>query len=1203
VSAVDPTLGRVPRVMVPVVLEALVLRETTGGFADCQMATPDPNGPARQQLLPQPFTDLPGTRPPGVYLHWALPDALTQHAPGAGGGGTLPAIPDRWLVTRLSLAVTPDHRITRSWVLEASGATPTTTDLENWTESGVLPTPGREPTALGNGDLSWAAYYDNVVNRLGFYDPLDDGAVGPLGYLVCGWYADPRLDPLADPSIASLSDFYARMASLNWSLPGGELEEDVPASALATPSAVARAAVVDGRGPVITDGSWWPTGSLFHGSVVAIGWPDVGWPAVEDGLLGASAGGPPTPDQTRVSFGTTPTDALGALMIGFLAAAAGTTDDSVLTEDRVLEAFQLGLLGEIDHPDGRARLDAGLHASGFKSAPGGQQAAQVPAPTPPAPPVTPPASTAAGAPRAPAHILARSTGADLASDLGRVEVGRLEDVLPPSSPPPAPTDDTVQRSLPRWFAAREPAVVVQGIKRSLKHGGDDRFTQDGTLVCRLGGFFVTSLSAAVGVGGARATFTADDLLQTPFDRRGTPAECADLVAETVLLDPGSARAAALHVAPEPAEEVVMAFMVEQTVWWALRDPLVDPAALLAHSGIGGTLPSPLAVTPPSAAWAPRHLEWTVELFPTPSGATDWSLGDIDLSLDAASVPAAAAGSGQVVSGRSLLTGGLAQAAASAGQQAIALGTLAGTAGVAPGDSSVFVPADATTGAGDAAGDVGASAGTQTIAEALVAALDGMDVLAGTLEGLHAALRGDPRDQAVGPPDPTPPAPRPDATGVVAGVYRPVRMRLVDAFGQVVDLLGSGSNQPADATLAARARTITVPGRANVVAAPPRFTAPGRVLLRFVDADPAAPATPLEQASETVRPVCGFVLPDHLDGTLQFFDATGAAMGSVEPSAEGDGRAVWFNAPGVPAAAGRLPSAVLTDPHLGALADALVRWGVTDAGRDGEGALAAVLRMIDSTLWTVDPFGHAGEEHMSVLVGHPVVVLRAMLRLDLDDPLQPRDSLTTPMAVRLGALAAWQDGLLGFMVDGEPDTIHATSPGALTMARELGPGQGYLGPVAGVPAFHAQFAADLAAGATPKSPVTHPFVSSDPLVHLWPDYPLGVTLLVVPQATVNATSGMLPRKELGVRRQWIADALATIAPSFRFGPVLVDPHTIRMPVATELPDTWSWNHRTDVTQWLDEPVTNATGDAIIAGSAAVAQEGWLTLHPQPTPPSS
>ncbi len=527
--------------------------------------------------------------------------------------------------------------------------------------------------------------------------------------------------------------------------------------------------------------------------------------------------------------------------------------------------------------------------------------------------------------------------------------------------------------------------------------------------------------------------TADDLLERPFDGRGTPPECGELLGETVLLDPGSGRSAALHVIPEPAEEIVQAFMVEQTVWWALRDPLVDPTALLAHSGLAGTLPSPLAITPPAAAWAPRHLDWTVEVFPSPGGAADWTLGEIDMRPDESAIPAATPGTGITISGRSLLTGGIAQAAAAAGRAAIDVGALAGSAGVVPGDNNIFVPAfaRATLGRLTAAADGGgASPATQTIAEALVAALRNMDVLAGTLEGVHATLRGEPPGQVVGTDDPPPPEPDPGATGVLAGTLRPARMRLVDAFGQVVDLLGSGAGRPADAASAAKARTLTVPDRPDLVAAPPRFTAPGRVLLRFVDADPSAPAVALEETGEDVRPVCGYLLPDHLDGTLEFFDADGAAVGQVEPSPDGDGRAVWADAPGAPSLAGRPPSGVLADPHLGALADALVRWGVADADREDEGALSALLRLVDSTLWTVDPFAHAGEEHMSLLVGHPIVVLRAALRLDLDDPLQPQDSLTTPVAVRLGALAAWQDGLLGFIVDDDPGTVHAASPAAL-----------------------------------------------------------------------------------------------------------------------------------------------------------------------------
>jgi hypothetical protein len=105
----------------------------------------------------------------------------------------MPAMPDRWLVTRLSLGTTPDRRAVTGWVIEASGATPATTPLAQWTESGVLPRQDANPASAAATSAGLRA--DNVVGRLGFHDPLDDGAVGPLACLVCGWYADRSSTP------------------------------------------------------------------------------------------------------------------------------------------------------------------------------------------------------------------------------------------------------------------------------------------------------------------------------------------------------------------------------------------------------------------------------------------------------------------------------------------------------------------------------------------------------------------------------------------------------------------------------------------------------------------------------------------------------------------------------------------------------------------------------------------------------------------------------------------------------------------------------------------------------------------------------------------------------------------------------------------------------------------------------------------------
>jgi hypothetical protein len=83
----------------------------------------------------------------------------------------------------------------------------------------------------------------------------------------------------------------------------------------------------------------------------------------------------------------------------------------------------------------------------------------------------------------------------------------------------------------------------------------------------------------------------------------------------------------------------------------------------------------------------------------------------------------------------------------------------------------------------------------------------------------------------------------------------------------------------------------------------------------------------------------------------------------------------------------------------------------------------------------------------------------------------------------------------------------------------------------------------------------------------------------------------------MRREWVASALSKISPTFRFGPVLVDPQRIRMPVGNDIHGTWSWDHRSDITTWAEDKVTNTTGDALIPPDPAKAQEGWLQMKPQ------
>ncbi|HEV7913060.1 MAG TPA: hypothetical protein VGP22_04800, partial [Albitalea sp.] len=195
-----PDLPRTPRVLVPIQVDALVVRTEGGTWADCRMRDPDPQRVEPVDagtLLPDPFAELPAPRPRGVHLHWALPDGLTRGVGSAPPDDAtdaerarlnnvqFPAIPDRWLVLRIGgaaivgagrkRALSLSRRTVTGWVIESGGAQPVVTPLSQWTEPGTATgdTAPRKPlTALGHGDPAWAAYYDNVTGRLAFHDDL-----------------------------------------------------------------------------------------------------------------------------------------------------------------------------------------------------------------------------------------------------------------------------------------------------------------------------------------------------------------------------------------------------------------------------------------------------------------------------------------------------------------------------------------------------------------------------------------------------------------------------------------------------------------------------------------------------------------------------------------------------------------------------------------------------------------------------------------------------------------------------------------------------------------------------------------------------------------------------------------------------------------------------------------------------------------------
>lgn len=174
--------------VVPVRLAALYLAQDVGvvepaDFSRLPYVDPKTGRDVRagtpyvsDEILPEPFESQDQLLGAGVHLHWSLPDALTRLVQ-RDGGTRIPAVPDRWLVTRRR-----DGVVERSYVVESDYLAPpgdtTATGVTFPVTGGGVPyrrlgravplaswrkdLPGDRLgrlTAVGHGDPAFAAFY------------------------------------------------------------------------------------------------------------------------------------------------------------------------------------------------------------------------------------------------------------------------------------------------------------------------------------------------------------------------------------------------------------------------------------------------------------------------------------------------------------------------------------------------------------------------------------------------------------------------------------------------------------------------------------------------------------------------------------------------------------------------------------------------------------------------------------------------------------------------------------------------------------------------------------------------------------------------------------------------------------------------------------------------------------------------------------
>jgi len=1203
----------------------------------------------------------------------ALLRGRLQDPRGRGGGGLdLPPLADRWAVLRLLAAAQGRQVHVRGWLLDSAAGV--VRDLADGASGPPLPLPPArvlapaELTGTAGGSLTWTGAYDASFGRFAWHDPLDDldadatlgGALpgGPAAaaatYLVVGWWSAPDLDPLdgvrtagglaettkelrwriADGGGAEHTDRQGplqRLADLGVTVGErlqigtlafaqrdralGEVDLARPAYQASTVAAFqsvgalsfARESArwVGGRGVGVE------ASTLLHGAVVSVPIPSAGGGLTTDLRPGR--------DAVALSLGDSVDDLVAA---GIGSRLPADDADGRRALERLLSAFSAGLLSRLADPDGMVEVDEREHAAGFASVDPGEpplvdRVLTGRAAVPPRP-ARPQASSGvaepllvfiAEAPRAYGLLqeepstttVARAVA--LERSVGITPAPTARAAAPTTTAPrPAtqPGEQLVERPAPRRYVPIDPVVGLLGAGRGLRHGGDGRADQDERLACR---------RASQVVQGYAGLVSGADVLPA-LGSGALPVETLQLAREALLLSPHlldwltgvavsttggavDAGSAGLRLGAELALRYDRggAYLGKASAATTLARGDADAVRaqtrelLRRHSLLDGVEPDLVGLTSWAQPWVPLWLEWEAEVSPA-DDLTGWRLGPVDLEPTEAGPPLEQPP--VVVAGRAPLT------------------TAPGTAlAGAVADWLVKEQARDKLQQGEADDDT-----TRRIA-ALGAQAGALDLLGCSVDGVRQALLGLPvtalrvrrdADGAVVPPTPSGP---PEL--LAAGSVRLARLRLVDAFGRTLELDGAGAVVPTRAAL---------PDRPGALARPPRLTTPARCLVRFVGAAATDPAAAVDaivdevEPDKQISPVVGFLLPDHVDESVEVFGSAGTPLGELSVDARGGG-VRWECAPGRPLPADAAPGEGLTPDQvpLGLLAagmvaaDAQARGGVAAeaVGPTGpkESALSAFLRAVDTTLWTVDPVAGAGSSGLASIVGRPVAVVRLTVELDVADDLDDLTMTTDQRAerafafaalarvgvpVRLGELTRSDDGVLGWFVDDDYRRCHVVDKVVRDAALEAGRGKGFLGPWGETP--------DL----PNPDPIDHPYLSLEDELVLHPGVPRLVTLLMLPGSVATVTCGLVPRQSLRLSRAWFAAGLERISPSVRVGPVLIDPGEVRLPAVAALGEKQVLTSREGPLSWRDDAILAATQAALLPDRASVLREGWIRVDP-------
>lgn len=398
-----------------------------------------------------------------------------------------------------------------------------------------------------------------------------------------------------------------------------------------------------------------------------------------------------------------------------------------------------------------------------------------------------------------------------------------------------------------------------------------------------------------------------------------------------------------------------------------------------------------------------------------------------------------------------------------------------------------------------------------------------------------------------------PQPLNDFNPIRSGTMKILQLRLVDTFGQSKNL---------DCSHIITTEQMTNPMDNSLVWLPPRLVQPARLNFRWLSAN----SDDIEMnAHPATTPICGWILPNNLDGSLMIYETQGQALGLINQLAE------WQPVPGNNTL---MTVDSISNSHLKKVVNYLIN--------QGQDFLAAFLPTLDRTLENIEPENFAQHQSLAFLVGRPIAVVRASLKFELQGlpavnvgwnvfrqdmrrTTKEIDAFTSvQMPIRIGEYQQLNDGLVGYWKE---------------------QGEGYENNI-----FYAPQSDPMPNGNEKiKSHSADPFNIKQSLE----SSAQIVTMLIDPRGKIHATTGILPTKEINIPPDQYTAALQAINITFLTTPIVTSKQQLNLPLPTELGYKWSWVEK-EQNKWSDTSQIAPINPSVVFSEPQEIREGWLQL---------